>query len=152
MSGARLTLTMATPTRVWFDGVEIASLRAEDESGAFGIRPGHAGFITLLRPSVVRWTGADGLTHYCAVDGGVLMVSHGREVSIACREAVPGASLEGLEAGVRSRHASEADAARRARVDQMRLHARAVRQMLRYLRPRAGGDGADGAGAGGTMR
>jgi F-type H+-transporting ATPase subunit epsilon len=152
MTGAHLTLTVATPSRVWFDAVEIVSLRAEDESGSFGIRPGHADFVTLLTPSVVRWTCADGSTHYCAVDSGVLLVLCGTAVSIACREAVPGASLEGLEAGVRSRHASEADAARRARVDQLRLHARAVRQMLRYLRPRTGADGVDGAGAGGILR
>jgi len=152
MSGIHLTLTLATPSRVWFDAVEIASLRAEDESGSFGIRTGHADFVTLLTPSVVRWTCADGSIHYCAVDGGVLLVSHGTEVSIACREAVPGDSLEGLETGVRSRHASEADAARRARVDQLQLHARAVRQMLRYLRPRAGSDGAAADSTGGILR
>ncbi|MFP3563305.1 F0F1 ATP synthase subunit epsilon [Paraburkholderia sp. SIMBA_030] len=152
MSGAPLTLTLATPSHVWFDAVEIVSLRAEDESGSFGIRPGHADFVTLLTPSVVRWTCADGSIHFCAIDRGVLLVSHGTTVSIACREAIPGDSLESLEAGVRSRHASEADAARRARVEQLRLHARAVRQMLRYLSPRAGADGAGAENLGGTLR
>ncbi|RDJ99755.1 F0F1 ATP synthase subunit epsilon [Paraburkholderia lacunae] len=152
MSGTPLTLTLATPSRVWFDAVEIVSLRAEDESGSFGIRAGHADFVTLLTPSVVRWTCADGSLHFCAIDGGVLLVSHGTKVSIACREAIPGDSLESLEAGVRSRHASDADAARRARVDQLRLHARAVRQMLRYLRPRAGSDGTVAESLGGTLR
>jgi F-type H+-transporting ATPase subunit epsilon len=152
MSGAPLTLTVATPSRVWFDAVAIVSLRAEDESGAFGIRTGHADFVTLLTASVVRWTCADGLTRYCAVDGGVLLVARGIQISIACREAIPGDSLESLEAGVRSRHADEDDAARRARVEQLQLHARAVRQMLRYLRPRPGVDGADGPGMGATLR
>ncbi|MBC8751123.1 MULTISPECIES: F0F1 ATP synthase subunit epsilon [Paraburkholderia] len=152
MSGTSLTLTIATPSRVWFDAVEIVSLRAEDESGSFGIRTRHADYVTLLTPSVVRWTCADGATRYCAVDGGVLLVSRGAEVSIACREAIPGDSLESLEAGVRRHHAVEDDAARRARVDQLRLHARAVRQMLRYLCPRQGRDAAYGVAMGATSR
>jgi F-type H+-transporting ATPase subunit epsilon len=69
-------------------------------------------------------------------------------VSIACREAIPGDSLESLEEAVRRHHAVEDDAARRARVDQLRLHARAVRQMLRYLCPRSGADDADDAATG----
>jgi F-type H+-transporting ATPase subunit epsilon len=146
MSGASLTLTIATPSRVWFDAVAIVSLRAEDASGSFGIRAGHADLVTLLAPSVVRWTCADGATHFCAVEGGVLLVSLGVQVSIACREAIPGDSLASLEAAVRRYHAVEQDAARRARVDQLRLHARAVRQMLRYLRVSA--DGVDGTAAG----
>jgi F-type H+-transporting ATPase subunit epsilon len=150
MSNAPLTLTVATPSRVWFDAVEIVSLRAEDETGSFGIRAGHADFVTLLTRSVVRWTCADGITRYCAVDGGVLLVSRGAEISIACREAIPGDSLESLEAAVRRHHAVEDDAARRARVDQLRLHARAVRQMLRYLRP--GADGVDGTVPGAMPR
>jgi F-type H+-transporting ATPase subunit epsilon len=150
MSGRSLTLTIATPSRVWLDAVEIVSLRAEDESGSFGIRAGHADFVTLLTTSVVRWTCADGAIRYCAVHGGVLLVSLGARVSIACREAIPGDSLESLEAGVRRRHAVEDDAARRARVDQLRLHARAVRQMLRYLRP--GTDGVDASAPGATRR
>ncbi|MCX4145143.1 MULTISPECIES: F0F1 ATP synthase subunit epsilon [Paraburkholderia] len=154
MSAAPLTLTVATPLRVWFDAVEIVSLRAEDASGSFGIRPGHADCVTLLAPSVVRWTCTDGTTRYCAVDGGVLLVSRGVRISIACREAISGDSLESLEAGVRSRHAEEDDAARRARVEQLQLHARAVRQMLRYLRPHPGGgaDGPDGPGIGANPR
>lgn len=149
MSRAPLTLTVATPSNVWFDAVEIVSLRAKDESGSFGVRAGHADFVTLLTPSVVRWTCTDGVRHYCAVDGGVLLVSRGAQVSLACREAIPGDSLDSLEIGVRNRHADEDDAARRARVEQLQLHAHAVRQMLSYLRPRPGIDGADGAdGAG----
>ena len=136
-----LELTIATPSRVWFDGVEIVSLRAEDASGAFGIRAGHADFVTQLAPSVVRWSGTDNVARYCAVSGGVLFVSGGTQVSIACREAIPGDDLEGLAAIVRCRHADEEEALRRARVDELRLHARAVRQILRYLRPRADAGG-----------
>ena len=135
MPRTSLSLTIATPAQVVVDGLEIVSLRAEDECGGFGIRVGHADMVTLLSASVVRWTTPDGIGHFCAVDGGVLIVSNGTAVSIACREAVPGDSLQRLEAEVHAVRAAQLDAARRARVEQTRLHARAVRQMLRYLRP-----------------
>lgn len=135
MTDRCFTLTIATPSQIVVDGLAASSLRAEDDSGAFGIHAGHADLVTLLSASVVRWRGADGSEHYCAIDGGVLVVSGGTDVSLACREAVSGASLDRLEAEVRRARAAQLDATRRARVEQTRLHAQAVRQMLRYLRP-----------------
>jgi len=135
MTDDSLSLTIATPARVVVDGLAIVSLRAEDESGGFGIHVGHVDMVTLLSASVVRWTTPDGIAHFCAVDGGVLIASNGATVSIACREAVPGESLQGLEAQVHDTRETQLDAMRRARVEQTRLHAHAVRQMLRYLRP-----------------
>ncbi|ACC70317.1 F0F1 ATP synthase subunit epsilon [Paraburkholderia phymatum] len=135
MTDPTLDLTIATPAQVVVDGLPIASLRAEDESGGFGIHAGHEDMVTLLSASVVRWTTPDGHAHCCAVDGGVLIVSNGAAVSIACREAVQGESLQRLEANVHGVRAAQLDAMRRARVEQTRLHAHAVRQMLRYLRP-----------------
>jgi F-type H+-transporting ATPase subunit epsilon len=152
MNTGALRLTIATPSQVWLDGVEVISLRAEDASGSFGIRTGHADFVTQLTSSVVRWTGQDNVPRYCAVSGGVLLVLGGATVSIACREAIMGDSLEGLEAVVRRRHADADEAARRARVDLMRLHARAVRQILRYLRPRAGSDSANPTATGRSLQ
>lgn len=135
MPAKSLALTIATPASVVVDALPIVSLRAEDESGAFGVRAGHADMVTLLSASVVRWTTPDDVQHFCAVDGGVLIVSHGTTVSVACREAVTGDALQRLEEQVRSVRAVQLDAMRRARVEQTRLHAQAVRQMLRYLRP-----------------
>ncbi|MFK4446237.1 F-type H+-transporting ATPase subunit epsilon [Caballeronia udeis] len=145
---ALLHLTIATPARVLFDSTEVVALRAEDASGSFGILPGHAAFLTVLAPSVLRWHAADGVEQFCAVKEGVLRVSGGHEVSIACREGVMGASgtsLEVLEAQVDAARAVQLDAVRRARVDETRLHAQAVRQLLRYLRPSA--KPAEGAGS-----
>jgi F-type H+-transporting ATPase subunit epsilon len=145
---ALLHLTIATPSRVLFDSTEVAALRAEDTTGSFGILPGHAAFLTVLAPSVLRWHEADGIEQFCAVKEGVLRVSGGHEVSIACREGVMGTngiSLEVLEAQVDAARAAQLDAVRRARVDETRLHAQAVRQLLRYLRPSA--RPVDGAGS-----
>ncbi|TAM04413.1 MAG: F0F1 ATP synthase subunit epsilon [Paraburkholderia sp.] len=143
MDGIPLDLTIATPLEVAVNHDEAISLRAEDESGSFGIRPGHADFITMLAPSVVRWSTPDGAWRFCAVDGGVMTVSGGRRVAIACREAIVGDSMERLEHEVARVRATQLDAARRARVEAVRLHAQAVRQMLRYLRGPMAPDGQD---------
>ena len=65
MSGG-LQLIIATPAKLLADIDDVRSLRAEDDSGAFGVLPGHADLLTVLPPSVVRWTTGDGTTRYCA--------------------------------------------------------------------------------------
>ena len=143
-----LHVTIATPAHVLLDDQEVLALRAEDETGSFGILPGHAAFLTVLTPSVLRWHGADGVEHFCAVKEGVLRVSGGHDVAIACREGMLGDSLDVLEEQVRVARAAQLDAVRRARVEEIRLHARAVRQLLRYLRPAA--SPAEATDSGGT--
>ena len=130
-----LHLTITTPNVVLLDEPEAQSVRAEDQSGGFGLLPGHADFLTVLPASVVRWRTSAGAERYCALRGGVMTVTKGHRVSIACRHGVLGEDLQKLEAEVHSARAEEIDAAARARVEQTRLHANAVRQLIRYLRP-----------------
>jgi len=134
MSGT-LHLIVTTPSQILIDSADVTAVRAEDRSGSFGILPGHADLLTVLVPSVLRWRTADGATRFCAVRGGLFTVSAGREVGVACREGVLGDSLEDLEARVRAVREQQLEADRKARVEQVRLHAMAVRQLLRYLRP-----------------
>jgi F-type H+-transporting ATPase subunit epsilon len=136
MSGS-LRLTIATPAAVLADVDSVRSLRAEDQSGAFGVLPGHADLLTVLPPSVLRWTRDGEPTCYCALSGGVLTVSGGNRVAVACRRGVLGDDLDRLEAAVAAERAAEREASRRAKVEQTQLHARALRQLMRYLR----GDG-----------
>ncbi len=137
MSG-HLHLVLATPQQVVLDLDDVSAVRGEDASGSFGILPGHADLITVLVPTVLRWQRAGGERGYCALRGGVLRMSEGTELHVACRGAVRGDQLETLETTVRTTRADQADADRRARVEQMQLHARAVRTLLRYLRPGPG--------------
>jgi F-type H+-transporting ATPase subunit epsilon len=132
---AALHLTVTTPSQILVESDDVVAVRAEDQSGSFGILPGHADLLTVLVPSVLRWRTADGAARYCAVRGGVCTVAAGRDIAVACREGVVGDSLEDLEAKVRTVRAQELEADRKARVEQVRLHALAVRQLLRYLRP-----------------
>jgi len=132
---AALHLTVTTPSQILVESDDVVAVRSEDQSGSFGILPGHADLLTVLVPSVLRWRTADGAARYCAVRGGVFTVAAGRDIAVACREGVVGDSLEDLEAKVRTVRAQELEADRKARVEQVRLHALAVRQLLRYLRP-----------------
>jgi F-type H+-transporting ATPase subunit epsilon len=134
-----LRLTISTPASILVDAEAILSLRAEDESGSFGIRPGHADFLTVLTPSVLRWKGAGGAERFCAVEEGVLRVAEGKRVSVACRSGVLGDSLAALETRIDAARATRIDTVRNARVEQTRMHTQAVRQLLRYLRPNRGG-------------
>lgn len=139
----RLHLVLSTPTEVVIDEPRVRALRAEDETGSFGIRPGHADFVTALVPTVLRWRTADEAERYAAVGPGVLMVHGGRQVRIACREAVPGTSLETLEAEVARHRAELLEARRRATVEETRLETRAIRQIIRLLHPTSHPRGAE---------
>jgi F-type H+-transporting ATPase subunit epsilon len=130
-----LHLTITTPAQILAASDNVVAVRAEDQSGSFGVLPGHADLLTALIPSVVRWRTADGAARFCAVRGGVFAVSGGRNVSVACREGVVGDSLDELEAKVRTVRARQLEADRKARAEQIRVHALAVRQLVRYLRP-----------------
>ena len=134
---ATLHLTVTTPAQILVQSDNVVAVRVEDQSGSFGILPGHADLLTVLVPSVLRWRTADGAARFCAVRGGVFTVASGRDVALACREGVVGDSLDELEAKVRAVRAQELEADRKARVEQIRLHALAVRQLVRYLRPNA---------------
>jgi len=130
-----LHLIIATPAKLLIDVEDVRSLRAEDDSGGFGVLPGHADLLTVLPPSVVRWTAQGGSMSYCALSGGVLRVAGGKQVAIACRRGAIGGDLSALRAEIEAMRSAELDADRRARVEQTRLHARALRQLMRYLKP-----------------
>jgi F-type H+-transporting ATPase subunit epsilon len=130
-----LHLIIATPAKLLFDAEDVRSLRAEDHSGAFGVLPGHADLLTVLPPSVVRWTAKDGSTSYCALSGGVLRVAGGKRIAIACRRGAISGDLSALRGEIEAMRSAELDADRRARVEQTRLHANALRQLMRYLKP-----------------
>jgi F-type H+-transporting ATPase subunit epsilon len=136
-----LHLTITTPAQILAASDNVVAVRVEDQSGSLGVLPGHADLLTALIPSVVRWRTADGAACFCAVRGGVFAVSSGRNVSVACREGVVGDSLDELEAKVRTVRARQLEADRKARVEETRVHALAVRQLIRYLRPNAASAG-----------
>ncbi len=134
-----MRLLITDPTSVVTDQPDVLSLRAEDESGSFGILPGHAAFLTVLAVSVVSWRCADDKPGFCAVSGGVLRVSNGQQISIATRQAVLADTLATLEPAVVERLRAEHDGERNARVATLQLHTRAIREIMRRLDAGASG-------------
>ena len=129
-----MRLLISDPTKVVVD-IEVVSVRAEDESGGFGILQGHADLLTVLTASVVAWRSPDGRMGWCAVRRGVLTVHGRKQIAIATRQAQLGDDLNELEHAVVARFRAEADAERVARVAATRLHTQAIRQIVRALRP-----------------
>jgi F-type H+-transporting ATPase subunit epsilon len=129
----RLLITIATAVVV--DEPNAVAVRAEDESGSFGILPGHADFLTALTVSVVSWRCTDGARRLCAVRRGVLAVSRGTLVAIATREALVGDDLDHLEQVVLANFRNNIEAERTARTASLQLEMKAIRQIVRWLRP-----------------
>jgi F-type H+-transporting ATPase subunit epsilon len=128
-----MRLVVTTPRALVLDAEDVAQVRAEDDSGGFGLLPGHADFLTVLPISVLTWLDREGAEHNVALRRGVLRISNGGTVSVAAREAVASDSLEELETAVldRFRAAEKEEAA--ARVSTERLHLATMRVLQRYL-------------------
>lgn len=128
-----MRLLVTTPMSVVVDVDDVRHVRAEDESGAFGILSGHADFLTILTVSVITWRNHREEEHHVVVRGGVLTVRDGSHVEIATREAVGEDTLRRLGQTVLERFREEAQAEKDSRVSATRLHLAAIRQLQRYL-------------------
>jgi F-type H+-transporting ATPase subunit epsilon len=128
-----MKLLVTTPVSVIVDAEDVRYVRADDETGGFGILPGHADFITVLTVSVITWRNHRDEEHHVAVRGGVLTVRDGSLVEIATREAVGEDTLRRLGGAVLVRFREEAEAEKESRVSATRLHLAAIRLLQRYL-------------------
>lgn len=128
-----MRLRVTTPLQFALDVDEVRHVRGEDATGAFGIQPRHAPFVTMLAMSVVTWRDRDGHEHYVAVRGGVLAARNGI-VEIATREAVIGDDLEQLEREVLERFRREEQTEQAARGGAARLETAAIRRIYEYIR------------------
>ena len=130
-----MKLIIATPTAVMLERSDVQSVRAEDESGSFGILEGHTDFLTVLAISVLRWRDGGGKEHYCALRGGVFTVASGTEVTVATREAIVSEDIDHLEEVVLVRFREAAQAEGDARLAGAKMHMAAIRRIVQYLRP-----------------
>jgi F-type H+-transporting ATPase subunit epsilon len=130
-----MRLLITTPTAVVIDDRDVVAVRAEDESGSFGILNGHVDYLTALSVSVVSWRQVVDRQRFCAVRRGVLSVTNGSEVAIATREAIPGDDLDRLEQVVLARFRDAIEAERIERTESLQLQMKAIRQIVSYLRP-----------------
>ena len=137
-----MRLLVTTPTSLVVEAEAVTHVRAEDETGAFGIEPRHARFLTTLPVSVVSWRDAEAAEQHVAVRGGVLMVENG-DVEIATRQAIRDDDLEALARAVEETFLRDTESEEAARTSARRLHLATMRQIQRVL------DVSRGTGAGG---
>ncbi len=130
-----MRLLISTPGGLAVDAPTVTSVRAEDESGSFGLLPRHDRFVTVLTVSVLTYRTDDGAEHFVAVRGGTLLMMDGATVRVATREAATSDDLAQLESAVlqRMRATEQSEADSRAAV--RRLEAAAIRQLARYAHP-----------------
>ncbi|MCH5378162.1 MAG: F0F1 ATP synthase subunit epsilon, partial [Planctomycetes bacterium] len=67
-----MRLTVSTPTSVIEDVDGVRHVRAEDETGAFGILPGHTNLVAVLPISIVTWRAHDDREGFVLVRQGVM--------------------------------------------------------------------------------
>ena len=146
-----MNLIVSTPIATAVRTADARHVRAQDASGAFGIWPGHADFLTALSISVLSWRDGRGDEHYLAVRGGMLSVQGGDTVTVATPEAVAGDDLHQLETEVLRQFRLQIDEERLTRTDAQRLQVAAIRQIVRLLRPEYG-TGIGNPSAGGRNR
>jgi F-type H+-transporting ATPase subunit epsilon len=108
-------------------------LRTRAAASAFSVAT--PTFLTALTVSVVCWRRIDDAPRFCAVRRGVLSVSGGSLVAIATREARVGEDLDHLEQVVLAEFHKNVDAERMARTASLQLQMKAIRQIIRYMRP-----------------
>ena len=130
-----MNLTVTTPLAIIAKADHVVYVRAEDDTGAFGILRGHADFLTALAISVLSWRDEGGGEHHIAVRGGMLAVHDGNAITIATREAVADDDLHRLETEVLASFRRRSEDEVTARTDAQRLYLAAIRQIYRFLRP-----------------
>jgi F-type H+-transporting ATPase subunit epsilon len=132
-------LIITTPVAVAVDVGDVVHVRAEDETGAFGILEHHADFLTALSVSVVSWRRVTGAQAHCAVRGGVLSVSGGHQVAIATRQAIVSDDLQQLADKVVAELKRCAEQEEAAWTHSARMRLRVLRELSRST---AASDGA----------
>lgn len=138
-----MRLTVLTPMTTIVDRTDLFQVAGRDASGAFAIREGHGDFITILEPSVLTLRDHAGRDTYCAVDGGLMRVAHGR-ITVAAPQAEAGEALDPLVEHIRARAAEETQARAADTAVEHRLQAAVIRHVLESV--------SDDRGQGGGLR
>ena len=106
----------------------VVSFVAEDESGSFGILPGHARMMTVLTIGLVRFRATSQPWEYVAVPGAVLYC-HDNELRLCARRYLRDRDYERISSALREQLLAEEQALQEVK---QRLH-RLEEEMLKRL-------------------
>lgn len=134
-----MRLTVSTPTAVIEDIDHLTHVRLEDETGAFGLLPGHTDLVTVLPVSVVTWRADDGREGFVLVRESVLTMRDGNRVEIAARGAYRDEKLHELGTTVLEELRRSDETEDVSRTSETRLHLATMRQIEKVLRAERGG-------------
>ncbi len=95
-----MNLEILLPHRIFAQQNAVTRMVVETGNGSMGLLPHRLDCVAVLVPGILMYE-ASSIVNYVALDEGVLVKS-GAEVRISVRRAVAGASLEELQATVRS--------------------------------------------------
>ncbi|WP_165771986.1 F0F1 ATP synthase subunit epsilon [Niveispirillum lacus] len=124
-----MRLRLLAPLATIIDRSDIAEVQAHDASGAFGIRSGHAPFLTRLPPSVLTLRTDHGLVLYAAMAGGLLRVDR-EGVLITSADAAVGSELAPLAARVAAAQQEKQHRQREGDAQERTLHAALLHHLL----------------------
>jgi F-type H+-transporting ATPase subunit epsilon len=127
-----MRLVVMTPEAVVVDD-EVVHVRADDESGAFGVLDRHADLLTALVVAVLVYRDRQRREHFVAVREGLLSVTGGRCVQVLTREAVASDDLESLERDVLRRFRLRARDEARAQTGAAKLEGALLERVADYL-------------------
>ena len=128
-----MRLTVTTPLSILIDVSDVSYVLAEDDTGSFGILPGHADFMTLLSISVITWRNSLDKNHFLAVRGGILKVRNGQKIEIATREAASEDELARLGDKVLKHFRQRANIEEKTRFSSTRLQVATLMRLQRYV-------------------
>lgn len=77
-----MQLQLITPEKIFFEG-EIASVQVPGTEGDFGVLPGHAPFVSTIRPGVVSIQVENGAERKVIVVGGLAEVTPEKTIVLA---------------------------------------------------------------------
>jgi F-type H+-transporting ATPase subunit epsilon len=129
-----MRLKILLPTEVLLEQT-VCKVNAEAENGRFCLEPRHIDFVAALVPSILSYTGEDGVERFVGLDAGIL-VKCGREVSVSTPEAVCGDDPELLKQMLLSKEDQLDDRERNARSALARLEAGVAKRLLDFNKGR----------------
>ncbi len=126
---APLILSISSGGERHVDDCSIQAFHGQDQTGYFSLLAGHSDFVTVLVPSLIRWSMMDGSEHLAAIGQGELILLR-RQLAIYADEVYLGTDPTQLLDHVRSVRAQRQSDIAQARAKADALDSAARRRLI----------------------